>query len=80
LGAEATVGNSLTQGIAVATGLQQSFSWKSVAASAVDAGVGQVVGGAAGGAVSKTDWSPFAQELVTRRAAGFAGGLAAAAM
>ncbi|MDQ0086111.1 YD repeat-containing protein [Variovorax boronicumulans] len=76
----AAVGSALTQGIGAATGLQQGFSWKSVAASAVGAGVGQVVGGAVGGAVSKTDWSPFAQELVTRSAAGFAGGLTAAAM
>ncbi|MFV0675564.1 Ig-like domain repeat protein [Variovorax sp. tm] len=39
--ATAAVGNALTQGIAVATGLQDKFSWKSVAASAVSAGISQ---------------------------------------
>jgi YD repeat-containing protein len=34
------VGSALTQGIAVATGLQRSFSWTNVAASAIGAGVG----------------------------------------
>ena len=36
----AAVGSALTQGIAVATGLQRSFSWTSVAASAIGSGVG----------------------------------------
>ncbi|MDQ0013780.1 YD repeat-containing protein [Variovorax boronicumulans] len=35
------IGNAATQGIAIATGLQEKFSWKSVAASAASAGVGQ---------------------------------------
>jgi hypothetical protein len=43
--ARAAVGNALTQGISVATGLQQHFDWTSVAASAVGAGVGHAVGG-----------------------------------
>ena len=37
--------NALTQGVAVATGLQKSFDWKGVAASAVGAGVGAAVSG-----------------------------------
>lgn len=41
---QAAVGNAVTQGIGVATGLQQRFDWKGVAASAVGAGVGQQVG------------------------------------
>ncbi|WPH13372.1 LysM peptidoglycan-binding domain-containing protein [Variovorax paradoxus] len=36
--ASAALGSTITQGIAVATGLQPSFSWRSVAASAVSAG------------------------------------------
>ena len=44
----AAIGNTLTQGIGVVTGLQKSFDWRGVAASAVGAGVGQMVGGALG--------------------------------
>ncbi|MDP9912417.1 YD repeat-containing protein [Variovorax boronicumulans] len=36
-----TLSNAATQGIAVVTGLQDKFNWKSVAASAVSAGVSQ---------------------------------------
>jgi YD repeat-containing protein len=78
--AQAAVGNVVGQGIGVAMGLQDKFSWRSVAASAVGAGVGQAVGQAVGGAVGQADWSPFAKELVTRSAAGFAGGLTTAVM
>lgn len=73
-------GNALSQGIGVVTGLQSSFSWRSVAASAVGGGVGQAVGQVVGGAVGNTDWSPFTKDLVTRGLAGLAGGLAAAVM
>ena len=38
--------NALTQSVAVATGLQDRFSWASVAAAGAGAGVGQVVGDA----------------------------------
>lgn len=38
------LGSVITQGVAVATGLQDSFSWTSVAVSAVSAGVGQAAG------------------------------------
>ena len=40
----AAVANALTQGIAVATGLQDHFDWRGVAASAIGAGVGGSVG------------------------------------
>lgn len=43
--ARGAVGSVLTQGVAVATGLQDRFDWTSVAVSAVTAGVGQAVGG-----------------------------------
>lgn len=39
----AALGNAITQGIAVATGLQDSFSWTNVAAAAVGAGIGNAV-------------------------------------
>ncbi|WP_399678708.1 Ig-like domain repeat protein [Xenophilus sp.] len=42
------VGNTITQGIAVATGLQSKFDWKGVAASALGAGVGQGLNAAMG--------------------------------
>jgi len=42
------VGSALTQGIAVATGLQSSFSWRSVAASAVSGGAAQGLNAAMG--------------------------------
>ena len=35
--ARAAIGNAVSQGIGVATGLQKSFDWKGVAASAVEA-------------------------------------------
>jgi hypothetical protein len=46
------VGNALTQGIAVATGLQDKFSWRAVASSAVGAGVGAAVSGDMGNPTS----------------------------
>jgi hypothetical protein len=83
LGSEATVGNaivrsavgsSLTQGIAVATGLQASFSWRSVAASAVGAGVGAAVapsiGNAFGNAFGENAGSAFGARLATSLVAG----------
>jgi YD repeat-containing protein len=39
----AMIGSVVTQGVGVATGLQDSFSWRSVAASAAGAGVGAAV-------------------------------------
>lgn len=41
---QAAVGNALAQGIGVVTGLQDRFDWRGVAASAVGAGIGQLVG------------------------------------
>jgi YD repeat-containing protein len=77
--ARAAIGNALTQGIGVATGLQKSFDWRGVAASAAGAGAGYAVGSLVGDAVSKTDWTPLTKELITRSASGLVGGLAAAA-
>jgi LysM repeat protein len=68
----AVIGNMASQGIGVATGLQKSFSWHSVAASAVGAGVGQQVGSAFNG----TNTDPFVARLVTGLAAGGAAAIA----
>ena len=48
----AALGNALSQGIAVATGLQKQFSWTSVAASAVGAGVTHTIAGSLPASVS----------------------------
>lgn len=45
---QSAAANAVTQGIAIATGLQEGFSWRSVAASAVSAGVGQGLNAAMG--------------------------------
>ena len=68
--------SALTQGISVATGLQSSFNWRSVAASAVGAGVGSVVGDAVAPAFKSLAFGDFA----TRATSGFAAGIAAAAV
>jgi LysM repeat protein len=72
--ARAAVGNAITQAAGVATGLQHSFSWQAVAASAVGAGVGQAVGGELDNAWGGTPMGNFA----ARAGAGFAAGGAAA--
>jgi YD repeat-containing protein len=47
--ARAAIVNAATQTIGVVTGLQQGFSWQSVAASGIGAGVGTMVGSALNG-------------------------------
>ncbi|MDQ0017780.1 hypothetical protein J2W23_006194, partial [Variovorax boronicumulans] len=66
------IGNAASQGIAVATGLQDKFSWKSVAASAVSAGIGQ-------GLNAAMDYNPSLTgfELGKSLASGLGGSLAA---
>jgi A nuclease family of the HNH/ENDO VII superfamily with conserved AHH len=68
----AVLGNALTQGVAVLTGLQNSFDWRGVAASAVGAGVGYGVGQA----LSGVDINPYVARTVTSFAAGTAAALA----
>ncbi|MDQ0045676.1 LysM peptidoglycan-binding domain-containing protein [Variovorax boronicumulans] len=67
---------AVTQGISVATGLQSSFSWRGVAASAVGAGVGSAVGDVVGPVFGDSSFGQFA----TRATSGFAAGMTAAAM
>ena len=78
----AGVGNVIAQGVGVATGLQKSFSWRGVAASAVSAGVGRAIGEALGDAQLLTNkdalidpWNTAARNLVSGIAAGAASSL-----
>ena len=73
--------SATTQGIAVVTGLQEKFSWRSVAASAAGAGMGAAVGGALrdGGAFSGLGGG-FATDVARGTVAGFAAGLTTAAL
>ncbi|WGS41650.1 LysM peptidoglycan-binding domain-containing protein [Burkholderia sp. JSH-S8] len=64
----------VTQGIGVATGLQHSFDWKGVAASAIASGVGFEAGRAIGSSVS--GMNPTVGRLITGIGAGMAAGAA----
>lgn len=74
--ARAAVGNAVSQGIGVATGLQESFDWKGVAASAVGSVVAQAVGPAYQGLFGSSGLG----QLAARFATGLTSGLAAALM
>lgn len=76
--ANAAIANTLTQGIGVATGMQEKFSWQSVAASAVGAGVGQAVGSALGMNNPGFRKLSFGEQLGTRLVTSLAAGSAAA--
>jgi hypothetical protein len=72
---KAAVGNALTQGIGVATGLQHSFQWKSVAASAAGAWAGgQVAKGVMPGTLDEAqamgEWGLTARAGLVSLAAG----------
>lgn len=80
--ARAAVASVATQGVAVATGLQRHFSWRTVAASAVGAGVGSSVGEALDLPANSTrpasmDWGEFVAKSAVKAFA--AGGMAAVA-
>ncbi|MDP9932631.1 nucleoid-associated protein YgaU [Variovorax paradoxus] len=74
------VSSTLTQGIAVVTGLQDKFSWKSVAASAVGAGVGAAAGPAIGKAFGEAFGNNAGSAFAARLATGLVAGTAAAVM
>jgi YD repeat-containing protein len=59
----AAAGNSITQGVAVATGLQSSFSWRDVAISAVAAPVANFASAQAGRALSGAAVADFGQRV-----------------
>lgn len=67
--ARAAIGNVITQGISVATGLQKSFDWKGVAGAAVGTAVGAGVSSALG---------EYAGDLIGRTVTGIAAGAASA--
>nr|WP_314623084.1 LysM peptidoglycan-binding domain-containing protein [uncultured Noviherbaspirillum sp.] len=70
----AIVANAVTQGIGVATGLQEKFSWTSVAAAGIGSGVGQLTGHALQNTAFENVFGRYGVAL----ASGFAGGAAAA--
>jgi len=70
--ARAAIGNALTQGVAVVTGLQDHFDWAGVAASAVGAGVGYGVSSVVGPALAGSPMGNFAARALTGLAAGAA--------
>jgi LysM repeat protein len=76
------ISNALSQGIGYATGLQDSFSWRAVAASAITAGVTKGVGDYLGGGANwqnnanLSDFSKFAIDAGSR----FVGGTVAQAV
>ncbi|EZP49891.1 hypothetical protein BW39_04651 [Delftia sp. RIT313] len=76
--ARATVGNVLSQGIGVVTGLQDRFDWKSVAASAAGGAVGSYVGEQLKSPDLFKGWDTSVAELVRGSISGFAAGTAAA--
>lgn len=76
--AQAAVGNALTQGIGVVTGLQARFDWRGVAASAVGAGVGSAVGHALGMNAQSFQNAGFGEQLGKRLLTGLAAGAATA--
>jgi LysM repeat protein len=71
---QAAVGNTATQAIGVMTGLQQSFSWRGVAAAGVGAAVGTAVSAALGTGANA------AEKVFNGTVSGIAGGTAAALM
>jgi len=76
----AAISNAMTQGIAVAAGIQEKFDWRGVAASAVGAGVGQAVGGAMGMNDPGFKSLSFGQQFGARLVTGLAAGAATAVM
>ena len=58
--ANAAASNAITQGVAVATGLQNSFDWKSVAVAAISAPLGKALGDKVGFAV-QANYDPSSQ-------------------
>ncbi len=70
-------GNAITQGIGVATGMQDRFDWTSVAVAGVVSGVGSAVGGAIGGMFGSNPSQ--LESLVIDGISNLAGGVAGAA-
>jgi len=70
--------NGLTQGVGVVTGLQSSFDWKGVAASAAGGALGSYVGDQLKNSNLFSDWNATAANIARGTLSGFAAGTAAA--
>ena len=75
----AAVGNAVTQGVAVATGLQDHFDWRGVAAAAVGGAVGQNVSDGLKGSTAFDTLGQNGAAIAKASISGFAAGVAAAA-
>lgn len=75
LAGRAVVSSTISQGIAVATGLQLQFNWTNVAAAGIGAGVGSAVG-----AQVFPNASDFGERLARGFVAGAVGGVAASVL
>lgn len=73
---QGTVRSVVTQGLGIATGLQDRFDWKGLAASAIASGIGYGAGQAVGSAALDAGYSAG----VSKFASGVAGGLSAGAV
>lgn len=76
--AHGAMSNAITQGIGVVTGLQKKFSGQAVAASAVGAGVGAVVGEGLGMHARGSETPSFGEQFGKRLLTGLLAGAAAA--
>ena len=74
----AAIANTLTQGVAIAAGTQNSFNWRNVAASAVGAGVGAQATNMLGS--SFEDLGQFGGNVARGTISGFAAGLTSSVM
>jgi len=75
-GLRSAVGNTITQGIATVTGLQEEFNWRSVAAAAV----GGSIGAGTSQSLQETAFANSFGQFGVRAVSGFAGGMATAAV
>lgn len=80
LAERAAIANALTQGVGVAVGLQDHFSWTGVAASAVGAGAGSLAGSATANMLGAEMMKTFGGKIISGTVAGFAGGATAAVL
>jgi len=74
-GLQSAASSAITQGLSVAVGLQDKFSWRQVAAAAVGGVAGQAVGNLVGPTLGKA-FGEKGGELAKDTLAGFAGGVA----
>ncbi|HDR9179635.1 TPA: LysM peptidoglycan-binding domain-containing protein [Burkholderia vietnamiensis] len=73
---QGAVRSAVTQGLGIATGLQDRFDWKGLAASAIASGVGYSAGQAAGSAAAGAGYSAGVSKFVSGVAGGLSAGMA----